>query len=684
MADIYVPGISSRFNTEKIIEDLMKVERVPRDRAEKNLEGMRAEKTYWQDINRRIGNLRDSVKLLYSFQNPFNDRVVVSHDESVITGTATREAVQQERRFTVKQVAQADRFLSAPLDNSFKVESGTYTFSVGKDAISFNFRGGTLGEFIEALNRRGRDKVQAGVITVQSGTKSLLIESLVTGEANRLQFSDSAEKLALQIGMIERGNAIQNISFDNTLNGAGAEPDAGTSAAGFSVTGGVLKAEPGGKLEIPLDQAIRPLPSYELSFEALTGFIGSEAVSADPEPLPKPVLPSTGSITYGNVTIENDPSLIPDVPGDLASASKIVNDLSILSLVLSDGTTVRLPPVQDSGTFTQYKYALTQFSGDASVTSIVVDNLNTNRSIEIRNLKIADPTVSPDGFRPKTPVSSAQDALITMDGIEIRRSSNDIGDLIPGVTVTVKDTSDKSVRIKIEPDRESVKEAIISMVGNYNRLMAEINVVTRNDEGIIQELTYLSQDEQKELKERLGKFSADSSLNQLKTAMQGAASSAYTTQAYRDLALLAQIGIGTDVRRGGASSGYDASRLRGYLEIDEKTLDQMLETKLPAVQQLFGYDSDGDLIVDSGFAFAVDRLTRPYVEIGGLIALKTGSIDSRIDQEERRITSLDRQLAAKESALKKQYGEMEGAYSRMEQMSTSIDQFSQQANNNRR
>jgi len=36
MSDIYVPGISSRFNTGQIIEDLMTLERVPRDRVERN------------------------------------------------------------------------------------------------------------------------------------------------------------------------------------------------------------------------------------------------------------------------------------------------------------------------------------------------------------------------------------------------------------------------------------------------------------------------------------------------------------------------------------------------------------------------------------------------------------------------------------------------------------------------
>ncbi|MDR3166650.1 MAG: flagellar filament capping protein FliD, partial [Treponema sp.] len=234
----------------------------------------------------------------------------------------------------------------------------------------------------------------------------------------------------------------------------------------------------------------------------------------------------------------------------------------------------------------------------------------------------------------------------------------------------------------VRPDREAVKDAIISLVGNYNRLMAEVNVLTRNDDRIVEELSYLSAEEQADMKKRQGVFSGDSTLNQFKNSLQRAATAPYPTSEERELALLAQIGIGTDVRRSGGGS-YDPSRLRGYLEIDEKSLDAALESKLPAIQQLFGSDTNGDLIVDSGLAYNMDAVSKPFVESGGFISLKTGTIDSRISQDQRRIETLERQLAAKEASLKVQYGQMEGAYNRMERMSTSLDQFNRQNNNNR-
>jgi flagellar hook-associated protein 2 len=680
MSDIYVPGVKSRFNTEKLIEDLMKVERVPRDRAEKTVERLQTEKTYWQDLGRRVGSLRDSARSLYSFQNPFSERIVKSSDEGALSGSAIRGALEQERSFTVKQAAQADRFLSVPLEDSFRAEGGDYAFSVGEDEISFNFRGGSLKEFVETLNRRGRDKIQGSLVTVKQGTTSLLIESKVTGEGTGLGFGGAAEKLAVQSGMMERLNDTRrNLSLSpETVRESGGTP--GQSLLSFGKN--TLTVMAGGAASASLDQGLKSTPALVLRFESSTKIL--EDLYVPPVPPPGPAIPPPGSVSYGGITIENDPAVAPLPPWETPEPPPKIEDLGVLSLVFSDGTSRLVPPLADSDGFVASQYRLDDIAGGKTVAGINFTNRNTHRDVSVRNIEIFDPDAR-GGLKPRNPVSRAQDAVITMEGIEIKRPSNTIDDLLPGVTLTVRSPSDYPVKLGVEADRESVKDAIISLVGNYNRLMAELNVLTRNDERVVQELTYLSAEEQEGLRKRLGVFAADSSLNQMRNSLQRAASSPYPTSLDRDLTLLAQIGIGTDVRRAGGTTGYDPARLRGYLEIDEKALDAALQTKLTAIQQLFGFDTDGDLIVDSGVAHALETVSKPYVESGGFIALKTGTADSRISQEERRMETMDRQLAAKEAALKAQYGQMEGAYDRMESLSNSLDQFSRQnsGNNNR-
>ncbi|MDR1507758.1 MAG: flagellar filament capping protein FliD [Treponema sp.] len=663
MSDIYVPGIKSRFNTEIIVEDLMKVERIPRDRAEKDIETFQTQKTYWQDIGRRVNSLRESSRVLYSFQNPFNERIARSSDETVLSGIATRQAVEQERSFTVKQVAKADRFLSQPLDTSYKVDAGNYGFRVGDTELSLAFRGGTLKEFAEAVNRRGREKIQASVITVTPGTQSLLIESLVTGAGNRLRFSGASEDFAFGIGMgsrrVDSTRLIQEESVTVPAGSSVSLPSAiADEAAGTGENDGMV-----------------------LSLETSTKLRPQDQIPSAPQ---GPAIPPGGSVSYGGVTIENDSSSVPIPAWSPPPVPVRVDDMAMLSLKFTDGSSASLPLVRDSGEFIKSEYPLSDIAGGKTVSSVEITNNNTHRDVSIRNVMIFDPEAVGD-FHPKNAVSTAQDAIVEMEGIEIRRPSNNIDDLLPGVTVIAKAPSDYPVRLTIEPDREAVKESIISLVGNYNRLAAELNVLTRKDDRIVQELSYLAAEEQADMREKLGVFSGETGLSQFKNTMQRAVTGPYPTSAGQELTLLAQIGIGTDVRRAGSSSGYDASRLRGYLEIDEKALDAALAGSLPAIQQLFGSDTDGDLVIDSGVAYALDTLTRPYVETGGIVSLKTGTLDSKINQEQRRIATLDRQLEAKEASLKKQYGQVEGAFTRMERMSDSLDQLGQrmQSINNR-
>jgi flagellar hook-associated protein 2 len=677
MSDIYIPGVKSRFDTETLVENLMKVERIPRDRTEKNVETLESQKTYWQEIGRRISALRESARTLYSFQNPFNDRVAVSTDDSALTATATREAVEQDYRFTVKQAAQADRFLSRPLEDAYRVDAGTYTFTVGRDTISFDFKGGSLREFTDALNRRGKDKIGASLIAVERGSKSLLIESKITGAENRLIFSGDAETLALNTGIAEKVNDSRR---DITLDAQDLKRVSDSSL--IRVEENTLRVEAGASASIPVNPAVQSAPGLVLQFETAAN-TKSAGDPAAPQAPTGPVIPPAGSVTYAQITIENDPAsvILPNGKEPPGPPPRI-DDLGALTLTFTDGSTAALPAIGDSPEFGAARYRLQDIAGGKSIASIDLTNRNTHRDVSIRNIEIFDPD-APTGLAPGNATSTAQDALISMEGIDIRRPTNTINDLIPGVNLTVRGPSDRPVSLGIRPDREQIKETIISLVGNYNRLVAEVNVVTRNDDAIIEELSYLSSDERAELKKRQGAFAGDSTLNQFKSSLMRAVSAPYPTQDEQDLTLLAQIGIGTDVRRSGASTGYDPSRLRGYLEIDEQALDAALETRLPAIQQLFGYDTNGDLIIDSGIAYSMETLTKPYVESGGFISLKTGTIDSRISQNQRQIETMDRQLAAKESALKVQYSQMESAYSRMESMATSLDNFTQQNNNNR-
>ncbi|MBR0544693.1 MAG: flagellar filament capping protein FliD, partial [Treponema sp.] len=226
---------------------------------------------------------------------------------------------------------------------------------------------------------------------------------------------------------------------------------------------------------------------------------------------------------------------------------------------------------------------------------------------------------------------------------------------------------------------EAAKDALIEFVGKYNQALSELNILSQNKPEIVEELDYLTEDEKKEYREKLGMFTADSSISNLKNSMISTAAAPYKFSDSAEISMLSQIGIATNATN---YSGYTPSKLRGYLEIDEKKLDAELEKNLEDIKNIFGFDSDGDLIIDRGIGYQLDKQLTSYVQSGGIFAMKTSSLDSKIKASEQKISRLENQMNDKEADLKNKYGRMQGALNSLENQQTTIKNFSNRGNNN--
>jgi flagellar hook-associated protein 2 len=177
-------------------------------------------------------------------------------------------------------------------------------------------------------------------------------------------------------------------------------------------------------------------------------------------------------------------------------------------------------------------------------------------------------------------------------------------------------------------------------------------------------------------------FQTDFSLTSIKSNMQSILSAGYSFSDEATVTMLSQIGIATNAA--GFSGSYSQSKLRGYLEIDEKKLDSALEKNLDDIKTMFGYDSDGDLIIDSGIAYKLDKQISAYTQTGGILALKTSTLDSKIKSSEARIARLEEQMDDKEAELRSKYSQMEGSLNSLESQQSTIQNFVNQNSNNRK
>ena len=670
MSDLTIPGVTSKYNTQKVIDALMEVEKAPLKRMQTEVAADQQKKTAWQDISRRMSGLRDSARSLYSFQNPFMDRIAASSDAKVFTATAAREALEETKGVLVRRIATPDRFLSRPLPRDFTVDAGDYVFRVGDKEARFAYRGGSLSDFVSTLNSRAGSLMSAQLVNDTKSSQVLLIEGKATGAANRLTFLEKAADLAVKAGMLERSlTASRRLPLDQKSVAAWEKP---LAADAYTLKDGSLSLGPGAELKIPVRPSLPLNANMVLEMSVRTQRM-PEAGVAEVKPPPGPAIPETGSVEFKGIRIQSDPSLTPLPDWQPPKPPEKVNDMQVL-FIEGDGKLVALPEIGDSADFQKIQVALGDLAG--SLESVDLRNRNTHRRIDVKDISVFDRTQRGD-YVPTKALAEAGDAVLEMDGIEVRRASNAIDDLIPGVTLTLRGASAAPVELAIKRDVENISKQIIGLVGAYDRIITDVDVLTRKDPSVIEAAGYLTDEEKKKTSDSLGLLFGDLSLQQLKSSLQNIMMNPYPTSKGKDLALAAQIGIATDVRAPGSAT-IDKTKLRGYLEVDEAKLTSAIERFPEAVKELFGNDTDGDLVVNAGLAYSLEALLRPYVSTGGIFPAKVTNLDRAITDKNKQIASYNKHLVDYQGQLKKKYGEMEGALGTLEKSSQAIQNFNKQ------
>lgn len=685
MAGISIPGVTDKYKSNETVEKLMQIERIPLTREEKTLEAYKKQQDAWRDVNRKVTSLRDSVKSLYSFENPFNNKLTESTDENAITATATRNATYDSFKVDVIQEATADRFLTSELDENTKVPAGTYTYKIADKLVTMRWKGGSLQDFSTSLNRRGNDLLKTRVIGASKGKKTLAIESLKTGEENKLSFEDDAKTFAETTGMIIKvkpkstifGSTREEYQIPSNTSIPEQDRMPSISMKGIKFLNNEITIPPRNGYKINIPDSVKELPNNHLLFSIKQEDSADITIALNKQPS-KPIFPDSGSASFRDITILNSPvdaSLPSESPVKQEPLEKISTS-QILFAIKNDGTEI---PIQTDNILTEKESKIDLNLSDYSgIDSLVIRNRNTGKTFSISSIEAYNPNENL-GFIAQHPISTANDAIIKYEGITIKRPKNEIDDVVPEVTLNVHGKTDKTATISVKPDVESAKDALITFVGKYNQAIGQINILSQNKGEIIEEMDYLTEDERTSEKEKLGLFLSDSSLNSLKSNIQSITQARYPFSEDSKISMLSQIGIATNAS---SYSGYSPSKLRGYLEIDEKKLDGILEKDLDQIKNLFGYDTDGDLIVDSGIGVKLDKQLTAYVQTGGIFSLKTSSLDSKIKSSEQKITRLESQMEEKEANLRNKYGQMEGALNSLESQQTTITNISNRGNNN--
>jgi len=236
---------------------------------------------------------------------------------------------------------------------------------------------------------------------------------------------------------------------------------------------------------------------------------------------------------------------INDENNSLLGIAEAINaaDFGVRASIINDGVGYRLA-------------VSTAATGEINGLRLKVSD-NDNSDTDVRGLSRLSYDPSNPAAMNLIETGVAQDAIVLLDGIEIKSPSNDIDSAITGVTLSLNGlTGGSPVRVTTEFDTAAVRESITTFVSTYNEMIATIQSISGIDpetgEG--------------------GPLSGDSSVRGISEQIRRVVGSSYNS-VNEDFGSLASIGIET--------------QRDGTLTVNESKLGSAIEDNFEEVTKLF-------------------------------------------------------------------------------------------------
>lgn len=224
--------------------------------------------------------------------------------------------------------------------------------------------------------------------------------------------------------------------------------------------------------------------------------------------------------------------------------------------------------------------------------------------------------------RPAATTQEGADAVIRVNGVEIRGEENVFANVLPGVTVRLKAVSAPR-EIQVARDVDAAIRQVEAFLGEYNAVLSEVRLLTRAaDEGGANR----------------GVFAGDVAVTRLRTALRDAVTRPIESDA--PLSRFSQIGITAD--REGKLSLSDPARLRDALEENPQAFDRLWSG-------------------NSGVAGRLAGVLDVYSRSGGIVMKHQDSARVRMRSIDERQAQISRQLARREEQIMAQLASIQAS-----------------------
>lgn len=247
-------------------------------------------------------------------------------------------------------------------------------------------------------------------------------------------------------------------------------------------------------------------------------------------------------------------------------------------------------------------------------------------------------------------VQTAQDAQLSMNGVSITRDTNNVDDLIPGVSLDLVSAANTDVVIAVSQDVASAQSAITNLVAAYNEFEKAFDEVTaiENSEG------------------ETGALRSDSAIRAIRENI-------------KDIFMGESSTPGTNITRI-SDMGVSLQR-NGDFEVDATKLAAALKDNFTDVTKLFSANTNNESPYGTktrGIAGDLVVQIDDYLSNRGIIQSRVDTYDVKVQELEDDQAALDAKLESVEARYTKQFTTMNKI---MDEMNSMKDYLEGQLNN---
>lgn len=258
-----------------------------------------------------------------------------------------------------------------------------------------------------------------------------------------------------------------------------------------------------------------------------------------------------------------------------------------------------------------------------------------------------------------TQVSAAEDAKLTVDGSTYTRSSNNISDILDGITLSLTAVSElgkPAEQLTLTQDTSAIKTTVQDFVKAYNALMT---LTTNASKYVPYDASSISDDQTATTNAENGALMGDSTLRGMISEVRSSVNGMYG-ESDSDYSALADLGIKIDAAT-------------GQMTLDEKKLDEAIADNPNDVASMF--TGKGEDV--PGLANTLNDIITKYVgdtdtKTDGIIKTSTKTLTEQSEQMQKQIDKTQRLIDASVERYRVQFQNLDTTMSKLNSMSSQL------------